>query len=308
MNLRSIDLNLLVVFDAIYAERNVTRAAEKIALSQPAVSGALGRLRVRLRDQLFLRGPEGLLPTPRAQELALPIRRILMELEQVLDPVVFDPATASRTFTIAVIDYFTLVIIPPLLRSLRAEAPGVRLRFVPSSGHIFEALDHGDIDFAISAFGDVPERFEKRFLLEDRYACLVARDNPLAHGKVTLQRYACASHLLVSPRGGGRGFVDDRLAEQGLTRQVPLTINHFSAAPLIVASSDLVLTAPMRVINALINDRMVRIESPIEAPVDFRRLELVWNRRLANHPAHEWFRQTVQQVADSIQSEQCPDA
>jgi DNA-binding transcriptional LysR family regulator len=292
MNLRALDLNLLVVFDAVFLEKNITRAGLRVGLSQPAVSNALTRLRGHMKDELFLRGPEGLRPTPRALELAPAIRAILSELERVLDPQAFDPATAMRSFTVAAVDYFSVVIAPALLGILTREAPGIRLQIMPSVGRTFEALDHGEIDFGAASFGDAPDRFGYHRLIEDSYSCVVRRGHPLA-GELDLRRYAQAAHLLVSPRGDARGFADDELAKAGLTRHVALVINHFAAAPSIVAQSDLVLTAPTLILKRLLTDRLVLLPSPVAAPMAFRHLDLIWHDRLVRHPAHLWFRDAI---------------
>jgi DNA-binding transcriptional LysR family regulator len=297
MNLRSLDLNLLVVFDAVFAERNITRAGLKIGLSQPAVSNALTRLRGHLKDELFLRGPRGLRPTPRAVEIAGPIHAMLVDLERVLDPAAFDPATARRSFTVAAVDYFTIAVAPRLARMLAEAAPGVDVRIVPTAGQATELLDRGEIDLAAAAFGDVPDRFGRRTIVTDDYACMVAARHPFARRPPTLRAWAAARHILVSPRGDARGFVDDRLAEKGLTRQVAVSVNHFSAAPGIVAGTDLVLTAPRRVLAAFASRRTAILDCPVEAPPAFRRLDMLWHERLSRHPAHQWFREAVAAAA-----------
>jgi DNA-binding transcriptional LysR family regulator len=299
VNLRALDLNLLVVFDAIARERSVTRAADRVGLSQPAASNALTRLRGHLRDELFLRGPDGLRPTPRAAELAPRIRAILAELEQALEAPVFDPASSARVFTVAAVDYFSVVVAPPLLAILGAEAPGVRVVVTPSVGRSLEALDHGEIDFAAASFGDAPERFGRLALVEDDYAVMVRAGHPLAEGPVTLPRYAAQRHLLVSPRGDPRGFVDDALARSGLTRHVAMVINHFAAAPPIVAESDLVLTAPSLVLRRLAGPRLALRECPVPAPPAFRSLDLVWRDRLGRSPAHDWMRGALVRAAQA---------
>jgi DNA-binding transcriptional LysR family regulator len=299
MNLRSLDLNLLVVFDAVFAEKNITRAGLKIGLSQPAVSNALTRLRGHLKDELFLRGPDALRPTPRAIELAGPIHAMLTDLQQVLDPAVFDPATASRAFTIAAVDYFTVVIAPKLAIHLAAHAPNIDIRIVPTAGRATELLDQAEIDLATASFSDPPERFGKATLVEDTYSCMVAAGHPLVEGKLTLSRYAAARHLLVTPRGDARGFVDDKLAEKGLTRRVAMTVNHFSAAPGIVEGSDLVLTAPTKIIERYLTERTMMLPAPVDAPAAFRRLDMLWHERLSRHPAHAWFRKTLLEMAST---------
>ncbi|MBN8534412.1 MAG: LysR family transcriptional regulator [Rhizobiales bacterium] len=300
MNLRSLDLNLLVVFDAIFVEKNITRAGLRIGLSQPAVSNALTRLRGHLRDELFLRGSEGLRPTPRAIELSGPIHTMLVDLQNVLDPSAFDPATASRAFTIAAVDYFSVVVAPKLAVHLAKHAPGIDVRIVPTAGRAMELLDQAEIDLAMASFSDPPERFGRATLVMDGYSCMVAAGHSLSEGKLTLARFAGARHLLVTPRGDARGFVDDKLAEKGLTRRVAMTVNHFSAAPGIVEGSDLVLTAPTKIIERYLSERTVMLPAPVEAPAVFRRLDMIWHERLARHPAHQWFRQTLIEVAAEV--------
>jgi len=299
MNLRSLDLNLLVILDAIYKEGNVTRAASRVGLSQPATSNALTRLRGHLKDELFLRSPDGLRPTPRVLELAPQLHTLLTELEYLLDPVTFDPETAVNSITIAAVDYFSVVIIPPLLNILTKEAPGIRIQVIPSVGRSLEALDNGDIDFASATLSKIPERFGHARMIEDRYVCLVRKGHPLAEQGVTLRQYAKMSHLLVSPIGDPKGFVDVELAKSGLTREISLVLSEFSAAPPVVASSDLVLTAPARLLNQLVTPKHVILDCPVETPLQFRSLDLIWHDRLSRHPAKEWIRNAIFRAAEN---------
>jgi len=250
------------------------------------------------QDELFLRGPTGLRPTARATELAPRLRTILTELTDVLDPQVFDPTTTTVSLTIATVDYFEVVIAPSLMKILSREAPGVRVRFTPNLGRVPEALDHGDVDFASAAYGAVHERFGRCELITDSYYCLVRKGHPLSKKKPTLRQYAKGSHLLVSPGGGVRGFVDDELAKAGLTRQVSLVVDHFAVAPNIVANSDLVLTAPVRLLNTLKTSQHVVLEIPVRTPELFRTLELIWHDRLSRHPAHEWMKDAIIRAAE----------
>ena len=236
MNLRRIDLNLLVIFDALMRERNVTRAARRVALSQPALSNALSRLRHYLKDELFVRGPDGMVPTPRALELAPQIHNALAALESALDPLDFDPATAVRTFTIDTNDYIVATSIATLMSRLPDLAPGIDVRILPPSGRAFERLDAREIDFAVGTYGDVPERFGVLHIDDNAFACLMRADHPLAQGELDLGRYAAAKHLLITPRGDPVGFVDTALAEHGLTRRIALTVNHFSVVPAVISA------------------------------------------------------------------------
>lgn len=299
MNLRALDLNLLVVFDAIARESSVTRAAERISLSQPAVSNALSRLRAQLGDELFVKGPGGRLrPTALAVELAPRLSVILSELRQVLEGGEFDPATAESSVTIAAVDYFSVVVLPHLMRLLEREAPGIRVRVTPAVDNPLDDLGRGDIDFAAVGFVEVfPERFGHACLIEDGYSCLLRKDHPFVGAKPTLERYLQASHVLVSPRGHGRGVVDDELAKDGLFRNVTLVISHFSAAPEIVARTDMVLSAPTLVVKRLKTDAHIMHACPVAVAIGARSLDLVWHERLGQHPSRVWIRDAISRAA-----------
>jgi DNA-binding transcriptional LysR family regulator len=301
MNLRRLDLNLLVVFDAVMLERSVTRAAERVFLTQSAVSSALGRLRHQLGDELFIRGPGKLRPTPRALELEEPVRALLAELQEVLAPASFDPAHETRSFTIATNDYFTAVVLPPLARQLAREAPGIDLRIVPTAGRALEMLDAREADLVCTSWSKPPERFSIETLLEDDYVCVVRKDHPFAKKTPTLAQFAKAKHLLVSPRGDARGFVDEKLAERGLTRRVCITVNHFAAAPQIVAESDAVLTVPRLIAQRFAPPRATtQFACPVSVPASLTRMSMIWHDRLARHPAHAWLRQTLLELGRSL--------
>ncbi len=300
MHIGALDLNLLRVFDAVMAERNVTRAAERLFLSQPAVSHALGRLRHVLADELFVKVPGGVRPTPRAQELAGPVNEALAALEQAFNPPAFDPARSTLRFRIATHDYLATVLMAALAERLAGEAPGISVRLRPTEGRALEMLDLQEADMAISAFGELPERFEERKLFDDHYVCVMRRDHPLAAKRLTLKRFAAARHLLISPRGDERGFVDTALAAEGLTRHVAMIINQFAPAARIVARSDLVLTVPARIAqqDAEAFDLKV-MPCPVEVPESFTRTSVIWHRRLGRHPAFQWLQQVMAEVAAS---------
>lgn len=301
MNLAGIDLNLLLVFDAMMAERSVTRAAGRIGLSQPAMSNALNRLRHHLKDELFVRGADGMMPTPRAQELAEPIRNSLSDLEEALEAASFDPLTSDRTFNVGCNDYVTCTLIPLLAAYLSEHAPELRLRLYPTTGNTLELLDSRAIDFGISALVDIPDRFDSLTLIEDSYLVVMRKDHPLADRKLDLQRYAAADHLLVSPRGDAYGFVDTELTKQGLTRNVRMTVNNFSSAPPILAASTMILTIPRRIaeIHAPLHDLHVA-PCPVPSTLDYSSAVVVWHRKLGTHPAHIWFRDALAAIAEEI--------
>lgn len=265
------------------------------------MSAALGRLREQLGDELFLRGPGKLRPTPRAIALEEPMRALLAELQQLLAPPQFDPATERRAFTIATNDYFTAVVLPPLAARVAREAPGIDLHVVPTAGRPLELLDQREADLVCTSWGQLPERFSSEVLLSDDYVCLVRKDHLFAKKPPTLAQYAAAKHVLVSPRGDARGFVDERLAEKDLTRRIAVTVNHFAAAPQVVAETDAVLTAPRLIVERFAPARRtVQFPCPVPVPPAMGRMSLIWHDRLSRHPAHEWLRATLLAVGASL--------
>lgn len=300
MNLARVDLNLLNVFDAVMRERNVTRAGERIGMTQPAVSNALNRLRHLLGDALFVRGADGMRPTARALELAGPVRHALEQIETALDPPEFVPAESTRTFRLAMSEYPASVLLPALARRLEEEAPGIDLR-VRSSDNVDAAalLDANEIDFAIGNFPDLPKRFERVTLFEESYVCMMRRDHPLAKGPLTLEEFAAAKHLLITLAGETKSFVDDALAEQGLTRRIAMTAYHFLVAPRIVAKTDMVTTLARRTAERVARINPVHL-SPLPLPPRLLLLALLWQRRFSNHPAHEWMRALLVDVCRRI--------
>jgi DNA-binding transcriptional LysR family regulator len=303
MNLRRLDLNLLVVFDALMVDANVTKAANRIGLSQPAMSNALNRLRAFADDDLFVRTPDGMRPTAKALEMAPAVRSGLSSIERALEPAEFDPSTAQRTIRIDTNDYVVTTLLPRLIPVLEREAPGIDLQVFPQTGRTFERLDAQEVDFGVSSYGTLAERFDSGVLARDDYVVLMRPRHPLAGANLTVARYAAATHLLVSPRGDSVGFVDAALAERGFTRRVALTINQFSAAPAIVAACDLVVTLPRRVAEQLGSYfKLVQKPCPVAAPDAFSVVSIVWHRRFGLNPALEWFRDRAIQVGRASQA------
>jgi len=302
MNLAGMDLNLLLVFEAVMSERNATRAGQKIGMSQPAVSNALNRLRHHLKDDLFLRGPDGMRPTARALELEVPVRRALAELESALDPISFDPRTTERTFTIATTDYASMTLLPYLAEYLIDESPGVNIHTVPIGGRLYEKLDAQDADYGITAIGEAPSRFGRLDIGTDHFVCMMRKDHPLASfDEIPAEDYAAARHLLVSPRGDARGFVDEQLENMGLERRVVMMVNNFGSVPMIIASSDLIVALPSRIADKCTQFFDLHVtRNPISPPPGVVGGVMVWHKRLANHPAHTWFRDMVARAGKDL--------
>jgi DNA-binding transcriptional LysR family regulator len=316
--LARVDLNLLVAFDALARERNVTRAAARTGVTQSAMSHALGRLRDMLGDPLLVRGRGGMMLTPRAEALVVPLRAGLTSLGRALaEPPVFEPATARRAFRLASPDLFDVLAIPSMLERVRREAPGVDVIVAPLVERgLLDKLEAGELDVAIvpsvdGAPADTSPGLLQRRLFRDRFLCLLRADHPVLKDRdkarpkrrkaqLSLQDFAELSHVLVSPSGGGPGFVDQLLAEHGLRRRIALRIPHFYSALAIVARSDLVVTAP----NALgylapAELGVVAVECPL--PLPEHSVNLVWHERYSKDAGHTWLRQVVIELAREIQ-------
>jgi DNA-binding transcriptional LysR family regulator len=294
MNLAALDLNLLLVFDALMKERNVTRAAGAVGLSQPALSNALARLRGQLGDRLFVRGPRAMLPTPRALALAPAIGAALDHLRAALDRPAFDPATARAAFQVAATDEIELALVPALVRRLAALAPGVTLRCHRLDGIFLlpqQELQSGAYDLAIGAFAR-PAPVETGFFFHElyraRYECLARAGHPGVRGRFDLARFCALAHVATFYRGEP-GFIDRVLAERGRKRRVALAVPHWLSVPFVVARSDLIATVPAAVAAALAPPlRLRRLRCPVPLPPVH--VSVAWHARTHDSPAHRWLR------------------
>ena len=264
-NLARIDLNLLVLFEAVLEERHVARAAARLHVSPSAVSHGLGRLRELLQDPLFLRQPKGVVPTERARQLAAPVADILERARQVISRAErFDPRHSVRRFVIGAPDAISAVLVPPLLTTLRREAPGIDLGVRNLVGQ-FEAayaeLDQRTLDVAMLPLTDIPARFVSRVMYDEDFV-LVRRVGHPSGRKFTLAKYAAAAHVMVSVSGDPHGPVDKLLAERGLSRRVMLTVPNFLHALTIVSESDLVAALPRQFATRHAERYQVEIAEP----------------------------------------------
>lgn len=267
---KRLDLNLLTVFDALMRERHVGRAAERLALTQPAVSHALGRLRDLIGDPLFARHARGMRPTPRAEALSATIAPALAALRgSLFAQRDFDPSAVARTVVIGSSDYIDLVLIPYLATQLHRDAPGLDLRFrATSSGTFLEQLRRREIDMAIGPLAVAPQKVELIPLFAERFV-LVARAGHPAFGRRRLspRQFARLPQLLISPQGDATGPIDRALGEMGLTRRVAMTVTHFAAAPFVIEATDLVAVMPERVANRMRSAADIAIyELPFDLP------------------------------------------
>ncbi len=306
---RRLDLNLLRVFDAVMAERNLTQAARKLALTQPAVSNALRRLREALDDELVRRGPTGMEPTPRALALWPVVQEALAQLEAALVPAEFVPRLAHNTFVLAMADATAAALMPRMVGILAAEAPGVSVRVLPlATRDPRRLLDDEVADLAIGYFPAVlagltaqrqagePVAYAHQRVYDGEYVCLMRKDHPLARAPLTLDAYCAARHLLVSFSGRPYGFTDEALAALGRERRIVLTVNQFFTAGRVVARSDLLTVLPLHFFGVTgLEGELVWRPLPLSLPTV--RVDALWHLRRRHGGAHEWLRAVVARSA-----------
>lgn len=295
INLAAVDLNLLVVFDALMTEQHVTRAADKVGLSQPATSNALARLRSLFDDPLFIRTPTGMQPTPKAVALADPIQQVLLQIQTTLNcSTTFAPQTSDRIFTIGTTDYVEFILLPKLMTLLQAIAPYVRIQIRAADRQQSPKwLDDGVIDLAIGLFSRASSWQIKQVLFHDRFVGVARRDHPHLAETVTLEAYLTAAHLLVTPNQEDMvGWIDQVLEQQGLKRHVAIAVPHFLVAPFVLAQTDLIATLAERVALNYTQALDLRVFSlPFDAG-GFD-ISLLWHSKNDSDPAHQWLRQVV---------------
>ncbi len=299
VNFRTLDLNLLRVFDEVMAERNLTRAARNLSLTQPAVSNALRRLREVLGDELVRRSGAGVEPTPRALALWPTVRDALQQLQHTLAPSEFDAAVADTTFVLAMADATAAELIPGLVQIMQAEAPAISVRVVPlTTRDPRQLLESEEADMAIGYFpaviagltargqSGVAVPFEAQRLYVGQYVCVMRRGHPLADKPLTLDDYCAARHLLVSFSGRPYGFIDQTLAALGRERRIAVTV--FTAGR-VVANSDLLTVLPRHFVRVTgIDEQLVLRDLPFDQPLVH--VDAVWHRRAQHGHAHEWLR------------------
>ena len=282
------ELDLLRCFAVLHHERHLSRAATRVGLSQPAMSRVLGRLRDAFGDPLFVRTPRGMVPTTRADALAPRVRAVLDAADALIRPAAFDPATLVRTFTIGMSDFFHALLIPRLIDRL-AGAPGVRIQTRPLEDDVSDALASGRLDLTIGVREAAPSEARLGKLYDERFVCAVRRDHPRVGKRLSLERFIALPHLLIAPVGNPGSIVDTALAARGLSRDVVVRVHTFQSAPAIVASSDLIVTAPSRLLEPLAQPFRLRLlPPPIEVP-GFP-VFAAWHPRVHDDPAHAWFR------------------
>jgi DNA-binding transcriptional LysR family regulator len=293
----SFDLNLLIVFDAVMQERNLTRAGRRLGLSQPAASHALARLRHMLHDDLFIRTPEGMRPTPRAEQMAQPVRDALRELRVTLEPEAFEPAVATRGFSLAVNNYAARAIVPTLARLVGNAAPRATLDIDPIGRRdVLDQLDSGGMDLALTTMVEGGERFKCVRVTDDDFVVLLDGSHPAAgQAVVPVERLAAIPHIVITSTGDDTSFIDDALEQHGLARRIATRVPFLSVV-LMLVGTDRLSVVPRRVADdlALICPLVAR-ELPFASPRIV--LSMFWHRRLDNHAAHRWLRGMIRASA-----------
>jgi DNA-binding transcriptional LysR family regulator len=293
VTLDNLDLNLLRAFDVLAQEGNVTRAAQRLGLSQSALSHGIGRLRALLDDELFIRTQKGMLLTPRAEELALHIHELLAKLDTALrGRSRWDPASSRRTFYIGASDYAELVVIPQLLARVGMAAPEVDLVVRALEARPERLLEAGALDVILETIPAQAPSLRSRELVLERFVCLVRDGHPLIKRNLTLEQYLDLPHVLVSQHGSRIGVVDRQLAAMGLARRVVCTVPHFLAAPPLVAHSDCVLTIGERIGQIYAPSFALRLlPTPLALPTFS--LRMFWHERAHRDPPSKWLREQL---------------
>jgi DNA-binding transcriptional LysR family regulator len=304
-NFRTLDLNLLRVFDQVMAERNLTRAARNLSMTQPAVSNALNRLRDALNDRLVTRSGYGVEPTPRALALWPAVADALRQLETSITPGEFTAAQANSTFTLAMADATAAEVVPGLVQILERDAPGVSIRTVPlTTRDPRRMLDEGTVDLAVGFFpavladltaqaqGGGMAAFEHQRLYDGVYVCVMRKGHPLEDGPLTLDRFCEARHMLVSFSGRPYGFIDEALASLDRQRRVVLTVNQFFTAGRVVETSDLLTVLPRHFLRVTGREEQL-VQRPLPFDVPPVHVDALWHRRQAQRPDHAWLRLAI---------------
>jgi LysR family transcriptional activator of mexEF-oprN operon len=301
MSLDRVDLNLLRVFAALDRERQVTRAAARLGLTQSAVSNALRRLRAVFKDDLFQRTPGGMEPTALARELAVPVAAALDAVRAALElHRAFEPASAAEEFVVGASDYAELALGPPLVAALRDQAPGVSLVFRHADREVaLDLLDQDRAHLALGVFPEPPVRMTRTVLVRDGYAVLLRADHPAAAaGRLDLDAYLAWPHLLVSPVASREGAVDRALAGIGRRRRLAVVVAHHLTVGPMLAGSDLVCTLAHRTARPLAERFGLALEPlPPGLALSPQPTSLVFHNRYAQRPAHRWLRGLVAETA-----------
>ena len=312
MDLNSIDLNLLVHLDVLLREQNVTKAANHLGITQPAMSNGLKRLRLLFEDPLLVRTSDGMVPTSLALSLKPAVREILFNIEKVIQPDREFDLNSQRVFRIMASDYAESTLIPAVLSEVRRQSPNITLDVLTPSDVSFEDVEQGRVDMAINRFDTLPQSFHQKTLWSDTFSCLMSVDNPLVHN-FDLNNYLKASHIWVSKTGFGvgvgvnpndvqrLGWVDEALGRIGEKRNISVFTRHYQVAMLLAEQHDLIATLPSRAAKLKSgSSKLVLKEPPFDIP-SFD-LKMAWSPLLHHNADHQWLRKVINKIAESEMS------
>lgn len=307
MNIQKVDLNLLVYLDVLLREKNVTKAANQLGITQPAMSNGLKRLRDLFQDPLLVRTSEGMTPTERANTLKPLVRSVLADIERAIQPSEgFEVVESHRVFRIMASDYAESTLIPRVLKRVRDEAPHVTLDILTPSDVSFQDVEQGRVDMAINRFDEMPQSFHQTTVWRDTFSCLMSADNPLSES-LTLDGYLAAQHIWVSKTGFGvgvgvnpedvqrLGWVDEALGRLDRKRDISVFTRHYQVAMQLAQQDDLIATLPSRAAQLQLNNPLVVVkEPPFDIP-EFE-LKLAWSPLLHHNAGHRWLRRLIVEV------------
>lgn len=302
-NITNLDVRLLHWFDILISERSVSRSAQRLNISQPAMSLALRRLRRMFRDPLFVRAHNEMVPTPRALELVVPIRRILEELATLVEGAAsFDPQTANGQFTITVPSYISFLLLPRLIRRIEKKAPGISLDIRSSNReHAIEWLEKGEIDFRIGWIKEPPDTLRFKTLYRDHFVCLARKDHPEVGRKLTLEQLCAVPHVraMVHKNSDSGRLIDQTLDALGMRIRIALLVQDSLIVPYVVANSNLIAVVPARLAQGISRQLLIRV-LPVPIKLPEQNIALYWHERTHRDAAHEWMRAQIGEECSAL--------
>lgn len=304
MDIRKLDLNLLVLLDALMSESSVTRAAQRVHLSQPAMSAALNRLREIFDDPLLVRVAGGMEPTRKAREVIVPVREALTTIQRAVTPTVaYDPRFAERTFAVAASEYASFVIMPDLAQELERLAPRINLAIVRLNlADPLEPLRSGAVDAVIAAYAGEGSYIHRSVLFTERYVCIAKKHHPRIFGHLTLRQFIQCSHVVIRQQTGGvAGIVDALFHKLGKPRKNPISLPDLLALPHIITQTEHIATVAERVATSLIKQFPLQL-LPHPVRKDQFPVSQFWHERMHSDPIHCWLRELIQEVCRGLDS------
>jgi DNA-binding transcriptional LysR family regulator len=297
-NRQKIDLRLLTVFAAVWDERSVSRAANRLGVSQSAISNSLNRLRKSLNDHLFVPGPQGMNPTERAREIAEPIRFGLKCIGDAIDGKIFDPCS-EWTFRVAISDQASIIVLPRLLKLLRKTSPTIRLQVSSKRNvSIYDKISLGEVDVGIGVIPEPRHAMTSDILFQDRYVCLMRKNHALANNTITRKIFSEAEHLALRSSHDDSGQIERTLAEWGVTRRIVVNVGQLTAFPSILETTDLLACVPQSVGRVLVNPRLAIVPLPFQG--DLVNIVACWSPSRAYQPEIKWLRSKLKEVSQDL--------